>query len=88
MKQKDNKIVVSARFSDGEETKISTSVNFFKEFTEDNRSELITGIEKKIKPYTDDIVYYTFRCLYKSEHDNYKFNTFDELMEKVGAVGA
>lgn len=87
MKQQDNKVIVGARLLEGNEVKVSTSVNFFKEFTDKNREDLLKQIKQKIEPLKEDVIYYSFKLLYKDKHDNKKFNSLDELLGAVAKIG-
>lgn len=86
MKQQDNKVVVAARLMDGNEVKVSTSVNYFKEFTTFNRDELLKAIKQKIEPCVDDILYYNFKVLYKDKHENKKYQDLSSLLEAVNKI--
>ena len=81
--EKDNKIVVAARLLEGNEEKVSVSVNAHKCFTVEDKQKLLKGIKKKFEPIAEDVIYYTYRYFFDNKHDNYKFKTLSELVTKV-----
>ena len=76
------KIIVSARLESGDSITASTQREGTC-FKKEDLYKILDGVNSRILPHEQDVLYYTIRVVVAGKKDNFKLKTYTETYKKV-----